>query len=131
MAPLLPMAKLPVSDKLSPKATMGIALALMGAMSMPTLMPVLMLTPRSERVVLGNFRSKDPNASITSPFPDDLHMTGGIIGLVSSTVERARTVNSTGGWYPFLSGIVMAGEAWGRRLKEWGPVWSALDDWPE
>jgi hypothetical protein len=48
MAPLVAMATLPVSDKLSPNATIGIAPAPAGVMKMTTLMPRLMPVPRIE-----------------------------------------------------------------------------------
>ena len=62
MAPPVRMETLPVSDKLSPKATMGIAPALTDVIRMAA----PRLTPRIGHAAFEDFHLRDVNASITS-----------------------------------------------------------------
>src|SRR3954454_21756934 len=95
------MKKLPVSDRLSPKAMIGIALAPTGVTQMPTPRIVQAIFPR-------HICRRDANASMTCPLPDDYQEHEVIIGSPSIRVECVQTSNSIGQETSVLSGIAVS-----------------------
>src|SRR3954470_164071 len=94
------MKKLPVSDRLSPKAMIGIALAPTGVTQMPTPRIVQAIFPR-------HICLRDANASMTCPLPDDYQERKVIIGSPSIRVECVQTINPIGREASVLSEIAV------------------------